>query len=898
MRGKSLSRAWRVILIQLGIICLLLSTVWAESSEVVLTKDDSAGILWNSDIDTIRIPFSCEDGIYCVVFDYIPTAEKAEDIMASIRIDGKHPSGEFKTIELPRCWISESENYFDENGDEYAAYLVQRETLMSEPVRDIEGLDCRNLSVELTAGHHELELDYLSGSMMIKKIRLVPVKEPAGYTDYVKKHEAGEYKGTPIVIEGEDVASRSSRDIPCYSHNDSAMSPSGNGKMRINAFGGGYWYKANSSGTWEFEVPEDGLYKISMRVLQNNEGLISQRQVLIDGEVPFAELNDYRFEYGSRFRTEALGGEEPYLFYLTQGKHTITMRAAASMYSEPISSMRETAKLIEQIVSDIQMITGTSPDPNFDYELDVKIPDTMSRLATISVRIEESADMVDELCMGAPAMTSNIHADAGSAEDIAARIRRVPSNLGALTTIQGDLEDAAATLQSHPLAIDWIEIQSPDEPLREPQTSWGSQAKLALVAFANSFRKADNGEKSEDQTIDVWVARDKEWANVLQMLVHEDFESKYGIKANLNVLPSGNTTVVNGASPLLLSVVSGNTPDIALGCDSKTPIELAIRDELYDISSFSDFDDVSAEFGAGAMRALEYEGGCYGLPETTDMPVMVYRADVLEQNEISVPETWEELMQDTLPKLTQIDANFYMGSSSPDMYASMLYQMGGDLYGENGDCMLNTPEAVAAFKQWTRCFVQYNVPQAANFYNEMRTGKLPIGICSLAEYMQLKSYATELTGKMQIAPVPGTRGTDGRIRHDSTGTISSAIMFREAENKDACWQFMKWWMSDEIQTRFALEVESKVGPTGRWMSGNRNSFMNLSWSRQEAGVLRDSIDDYRVLYNVLGGYYSGRAITNAWTRTVFSGMDARDSIEQCYEEIAKQIDRKRREYAE
>ena len=54
--------------------------------------------------------------------------------------------------------------------------------------------------------------------------------------------------------------------------------------------------------------------------------------------------------------------------------------------------------------------------------------------------------------------------------------------------------------------------------------------------------------------------------------------------------------------------------------------------------------------------------------------------------------------------------------------------------------------------------------------------------------------------------------------------------------------------------------------------------------------------DYSNIPNVLGGYYTSRAITNAWTRTVMSGVSARDSLEQCYEEIDRQINRKKQEY--
>jgi hypothetical protein len=82
------------------------------------------------------------------------------------------------------------------------------------------------------------------------------------------------------------------------------------------------------------------------------------------------------------------------------------------------------------------------------------------------------------------------------------------------------------------------------------------------------------------------------------------------------------------------------------------------------------------------------------------------------------------------------------------------------------------------------------------------------------------------------------------------------------------------------------------------MSGNNVAFLRLGWDRQEHDVLEAALPDYRTFYNVLGGYYSSRAISNAWTRTVFSGMDARDSIEQCYDEISMQIEKKRREYAD
>ena len=47
---------------------------------------------------------------------------------------------------------------------------------------------------------------------------------------------------------------------------------------------------------------------------------------------------------------------------------------------------------------------------------------------------------------------------------------------------------------------------------------------------------------------------------------------------------------------------------------------------------------------------------------------------------------------------------------------------------------------------------------------------------------------------------------------------------------------------------------------------------------------------------MLGGYYTGRHLTNAWTRCVESGEDFRDSLEEAVEEINIELRRKQIEY--
>ena len=858
-----------------------------------------SGVLWNQNESTsYKIPITCEAGLYSIQVSYIPTKESDMDIVMRLSMDGKVPFKELETVELPRSWVAESENYYDDKGNEYASYLVQQEILLTSGIRDREGIYSDDLLLELDEGQHMLEMEYVSGSMLIVGVRLVPKTILPNYETYKALYEGNAYTGKSIMIQAENPDSRSLRDIPSYTHNDASMTPYTPGKTRINALGGGYWYEGNASVTWSLDVPEDGWYKLAVRFIADHESLTSYRQILIDDKVPFQEVDAYAFEHTSKFQTEAIGKDEPYLFYLTEGTHTLTMRAVVGKMDEPIRHLQELGKAVSATVKDIQMITGTSPDPNFDYELDKKMPELLDELELYRNNLLAISDEITDICGTTPAVTATLYSDAEMLASMIKNVRKIPENISLLTTMQGNVNDAASTLKSQPLGIDWISLQNPADELYQPKASLIDKVKLTASDFITSFEKEDENTSEEEQTINLWVARDREWGNILQRMISEEFEPKYGIKVNVNVLPSGNTTVVSGASPLLLSVVAGNTPDIAMGCDSKTPIELAIRDQLADLSQFSDFQEVTSRFPETTIESLSYENGCYGLPETMEVPIMVYRTDIFEQNGLEVPNTWEELWRYTLPQLAQIDGNFYMGSSSTDMYAQFLYQNGGNFYNEDGSCALNSDAAIKAFEQWTKCFVQYNVPQSASFYNEMRTGTIPIGICSLNDYMQLLTYAGELTGKLGVAPIPGTMSEDGTNVRYGAGSISSAIVFKDSTKQEECWTFLKWWTSEDVQSRFARGVEARVGATGRWFSANLEAFYELPWEQKVVGVLKEWMPWYRNMYNVLGGYYTSRSITNAWTRTVMSGVDSRDSIEQSYEEISTQIERKREEYGQ
>jgi len=103
----------------------------------------------------------------------------------------------------------------------------------------------------------------------------------------------------------------------------------------------------------------------------------------------------------------------------------------------------------------------------------------------------------------------------------------------------------------------------------------------------------------------------------------------------------------------MLSITSGKAPDVALGVDITSPVEFAIRDQVYDLSEMDGFDEVKSRFVDATLTPYEYMGGTYAIPETMNFNVMFYRKDILTSKGIQLPNIRADLYDYVLPALYQ-----------------------------------------------------------------------------------------------------------------------------------------------------------------------------------------------------------------------------------------------------
>ena len=87
-----------------------------------------------------------------------------------------------------------------------------------------------------------------------------------------------------------------------------------------------------------------------------------------------------------------------------------------------------------------------------------------------------------------------------------------------------------------------------------------------------------------------------------------------------------------------------------------------------------------------------------------------------------------------------------------------------------------------------------------------------------------------------------------------------------------------------------------MGAEARWNTANKEAFLELSWNDEDIEVIQEQWKWAKETPTVLGGYFTARHLTNAWTTVVVSGGDPMDAIEQAVKDINRELRMKQEEY--
>jgi multiple sugar transport system substrate-binding protein len=316
-----------------------------------------------------------------------------------------------------------------------------------------------------------------------------------------------------------------------------------------------------------------------------------------------------------------------------------------------------------------------------------------------------------------------------------------------------------------------------------------------------------------DRVVEVkfWHAMGGPLGKALNELVEEFNEENPGI--HIMSVSMGNYQALT--QKIMASILAGNPPTIAQVYESWTssltqadaiqPIE----DFIYGEDGLSD-EDVSDIFPI-FIKDNTWNGRFITIPFNKSVTTYFYNTDMFEEEGIErFPGTWGEFLEAAkrLTKDTNDDGEpDIWGTAFPvnaGMFAQILHAKGGRLLSPNEkQPMFQNDEGVEAIKFIYDLIYTYRVAYLTTGYehqDDFIAGNVAIISGSSVSYSFIKEAKPRF--RIGLAPPPGDKKKAVFI----AGTNVAIFRNSGEKEKEAAWKFIKWFISKEIQARWAIRT--------------------------------------------------------------------------------------------
>lgn len=846
-------------------------------------------------------------GWYWLFLDYRPRGDTMSDFSLSLRVNGQRPYEELDSLLLPLYWTDGEEGFpRDSYGDESAPRQKRLDRWRSQGVTSAQRVTANPLVIPLREGENTLVFTSTGpDGLELGRIEArAPVTDLPDYQGY-----AAAMAGTPpgqglIAVNATGYLEKNDLRVVYRSVNDPGLTPHESGRKLINTLalgGAGEMAQVQGAGmeiTYELQVDTAGRYAIALNYRSDKPEYDTFLSFLLDGRAPFKECLNYPLaSTRGRFDLHTLGSPagRPYLFYLDEGRHTLTVRVEM----EPVARALRYARLMSAHVMDfylrITQLAGSQRDSNRTWKMTRYLPriaDYLDAYQTLALYLRQTAAL----------HAGSSGAVLGEVDKMLRFIRemqRYPDDIALYTAqLTGPdnsllvyLSRFSSQLAANALSLDMFYLLG--EGQQAPRKGGGMEkAGNWLSTLLHTFTTDKYRQKAgEGEELTVWVNRALSHVDLLQKLVDTDFTQKTGIKVKLSAMTD--------AGRLTLAAAAGTTPDLALGLASYMPFDLASRGALLDLTQFPDFWQVASRMPAGAFVPYLFNEGVYAVPETLDFACLVYRKDIFDRFGLAPPDTWEEVIA-LLPELQRHGMNFFHNISQGVGYkwfyqtTPLIYQHGGALYTQDGlRTAIDQPEAISGIQALGNLFIAYSLSkQVTSFFDSFRYAVQPVGIIDAATYILLLNGAPELQGRWALAPYPGTPQADGSVSRWFVANGQGGIVFRDTGKPDEAWAFLKWWLSRETQVTYSFLLKSTYGSAFLWLPSNLEALSDAPIARADLNVILDSTVWLRDVPRTPGQYLLERSLSDIWNAMVTRGVSAQVAVDEKAVLINREIRKK------
>ncbi|MGI5990359.1 MAG: ABC transporter substrate-binding protein [Lachnospiraceae bacterium] len=327
----------------------------------------------------------------------------------------------------------------------------------------------------------------------------------------------------------------------------------------------------------------------------------------------------------------------------------------------------------------------------------------------------------------------------------------------------------------------------------------GSTTAGTTQAASSASGSSSSGEKV---TVTFWDENAGDQRTQYYEKLIEDFEAE---NPNIHIEYLGLSSS-DALSKYQTAITAGETPDVG-GVNNAWFATLQSMGHLVSLDDMLADSSISSEMDQNYLSVIKNEakdGKLYMMPTSANFICLWTNDALFEQAGLEAPTTWDEFFEDA-DKLTDTANGVYGytirgGSSSPAILIDFIYSYLGitDVFDEDGNCTINSPEAVDFVTKYFSLYGK-DTPESdiTAGYKEI-SANFDSGVAAMLTH-NLGSYSSHVTafgGTTGFTCNPLPTASNGKYINNGSA-ITGLAMFDTCEHKEEAWKWIEYMCSHE-----------------------------------------------------------------------------------------------------
>lgn len=269
-------------------------------------------------------------------------------------------------------------------------------------------------------------------------------------------------------------------------------------------------------------------------------------------------------------------------------------------------------------------------------------------------------------------------------------------------------------------------------------------------------------------------------------------------------------------------ITTGDLPDMSTTCGTAEVAELVNAGIIQPMDT--SIDAVGRDlFSETVLNELSYNGATYGLPYYSHAQVMWYRQDLLDEANLSIPQTWDELY-DAAVALTDPAKGQYgcaVSLSTSDFIATRYLNFyvrsgGGSLLNDDLTANLTSDLALEGINYWVKMFqncspaeaINYGINDHAMLYYQ---GITAFDFNSGFQIGGVQTNREDLVDYISCADLPTMKADDPYFSAEASHI--PLVIYKDTKNADICEAFIKFLFQQDNYLEFLSAVPVGMLPS-------------------------------------------------------------------------------------